>query len=170
MTEITRVPLQPIAQGALPKLWLGALVAALIGTGVAVAAKPPMVDVEAVQAGSGPSPTGDDYVLINYVGRTPDGKVFDQANHVVFPVAKMIPGFTKALEQMQVGGKYDVHIPAALGYGDKPAGAIPPNSDLHFTVDLIDFKSAAEIEAQQRMMEQLRAMQGGQGAGAPPAK
>ena len=27
MTEITRVPLQPIARGSLPKLWLGVLAA-----------------------------------------------------------------------------------------------------------------------------------------------
>ena len=40
MTEITRVPLQPIAKGALTKLWLGVVAAALAAAGVAWAALP----------------------------------------------------------------------------------------------------------------------------------
>ncbi|MEO1220419.1 MAG: peptidylprolyl isomerase, partial [Pseudomonadota bacterium] len=31
MTEVTRVPIQPIAKGSLTKIWLGVLVAILIG-------------------------------------------------------------------------------------------------------------------------------------------
>lgn len=165
MTEITRVPLPSIASGSLPKLWLGVFAAALGAVAAAGLGKPPLVDVETVKAGSGPSPTGDDYVLINYVGRLPNGTVFDSEQHAVLPLQRMVPGFTKALEQMQAGGKYNVRIPASLGYGDKATGPIPPNSELDFTVDLLDFKSAAEIEAAQRMMEQLRAMQAGHGAG-----
>lgn len=85
----------------------------------------------------------------------------------------MIPGFTKALEQMQRGGKYKVFIPAKLAYGDRQAGEIPPNTDLTFEIELIDFKSRAEIEQQQRMMQQLQEMQAqqeqqkGKGQGAP---
>lgn len=169
MTEITRVPLQPIARGSLSRLWLGALVAGALGVGVAIAAKPPLVDVETVTPGAGAHPGATDYVLMNYVGRTSDGHIFDQQQHAVMPLSGVIPGFTKALQQMQAGGKYDVTIPAALGYGDKPAGAIPANSDLHFTIELIDFKSAAEVAAQQRMIEQMRAMQAQQqGAGGAP--
>ena len=33
MTEITRVPLQPIKKGSLTKLWLGVAVAVLLGAG-----------------------------------------------------------------------------------------------------------------------------------------
>jgi FKBP-type peptidyl-prolyl cis-trans isomerase FkpA len=68
---------------------------------------------------------------------------------------------------MQRGGKYKISIPAALGYGDKQAGEIPPNSDLVFEVELLDFKSKAEIEQQQRLMQQLQQMQ--QQGGAPGA-
>jgi FKBP-type peptidyl-prolyl cis-trans isomerase FkpA len=171
MTEITRVPLQPIASGSLSKLWLGALVAGALGVGVAMFARPPLVDVETVTPGAGAHPGATDYVLMNYVGRTDDGHVFDQQKRAVMPLSGVIPGFTKALQQMQAGGKYEVTIPAALGYGDHAVGSIPANSRLHFTIELVDFKSAAEIEAQQRMMEQMRAMQaqqqGGAGAGAP---
>ena len=40
MTEVTRVPLQPVAKGSLTKLWIGVIVAALIGVGLAWAAVP----------------------------------------------------------------------------------------------------------------------------------
>ena len=66
---------------------------------------------------------------------------------------------------MQKGGKYKVLIPSELAYGDKAAGEIPPNTDLSFEIELIYFKSRAEIEQQQRMLQQLQQMQGG-GAGA----
>ncbi|MCZ8324702.1 MAG: FKBP-type peptidyl-prolyl cis-trans isomerase [Sphingomonadaceae bacterium] len=179
MTEITRVPLQPIAKGALTKLWLGVAAAALAAGGLAWATLPGSVDIETIKAGTGPSPTIADVVQINYKGSLENGKVFDQGERAVFPVEGVIPGFTQALEKMQRGGKYKVEIPAALAYGaqeqrNPQTGAveIPANSDLVFEIELIDFKSRAEIEAQMRMMQQLQQLQGGAGgpagAGAPP--
>ncbi len=173
MTEITRVPLQPIAKGALGKLWLGVVAAALAAAGLAWATLPPSVNVEVLKAGIGASPTIADVAMINYKGMLPDGKVFDEGKQAVLPLEGVIPGFTKALEQMQRGGKYKVFIPAKLAYGDRQAGEIPPNTDLTFEIELIDFKSRAEIEQQQRMMQQLQEMQAqqeqqkGKGQGAP---
>jgi FKBP-type peptidyl-prolyl cis-trans isomerase FkpA len=168
MTEITRVPLQPIAKGALGKLWLGVAAAALAAAGLAYAGLPETVSVQTLTAGKGDSPTIADVALINYKGMLPDGKVFDQGQQAVFPLEGVIPGFTKALEQMQRGGKYKVVIPAKLAYGDRQAGEIPPNTDLTFEIELIDFKSRAEIEQQQRMMQQMQQMQGAQHGGAAP--
>ncbi|MCJ2177248.1 FKBP-type peptidyl-prolyl cis-trans isomerase [Novosphingobium album (ex Hu et al. 2023)] len=172
MTEITRVPLQPIAKGSLTKIWLGVAALALAAGGVAYAAMPPAVQVETLTAGSGDSPTMDDVVLINYKGTLPDGKVFDQAKQVPMALGEVVPGFSKALVKMQRGGKYKVEIPSSLAYGDKAVGDIPANTDLTFEIELLDFKSRAEIEQQQRIMQQLQQMQmqgahGEQGAGAP---
>lgn len=161
MTEIHRVPLQPIARGSLTKLWLGIAVVALLGATVAYATMPAAVDVETISAGKGESPTRTDVALVNYKGTLPDGKVFDEGKQAVLPLDGVVPGFTKALEQMQRGGKYKVHIPSELAYGDKAAGPIPANTDLDFEIELIDFKSRAEIEQQQRIMQQLQQMQGG---------
>lgn len=166
MTEVTRVPLQPIAKGALSKLWIGIAAVALVAGGIAWAAMPPSVDVQTVEAGEGPSPTTDDVALINYKGTLADGTVFDEGQQVPMPLQGVIPGFARALEQMQKGGKYRIVIPSELGYGDAQAGEIPPGSDLIFDVELLDFRSRAEIEQQQRIMQQMQQMQQQQG-GAP---
>lgn len=166
MTEIHRVPLQPIARGSLAKLWIGVVVAILAAIGVAYATIPAEVRVETIKAGNGPSPTREDVALINYRGTLPGGKVFDEGKQAVMPLADVVPGFARALEKMQVGGRYHVVIPPSLGYGDKQVGPIPPNTPLAFDIDLLDFRSQAEIQAQQRLLQQLQQMQGaGGGAG-----
>ena len=91
MTEITRVPLQPIAKGALPKLWVGVAAIALAAGGIAWAAMPQSVHVETLVAGSGGSPTHEDVALVNYVGKLPDGKVFDKGEQAVFPLVRQRP-------------------------------------------------------------------------------
>ncbi len=172
MSEITRVPLLPIAKGSLSKLWLGVAAIALAAGGIAYAGMPAAVAVDTLQPGSGTSPTIEDVVLINYRGTLPDGKQFDEGKGAVLPMQGVVPGFTKALEQMQRGGKYKVKIPSELAYGARAVGEIPANTDLTFEIELLDFKSRAEIEEQQRMMQQMQQMQGGPGGaphGAPQA-
>jgi FKBP-type peptidyl-prolyl cis-trans isomerase FkpA len=182
MTEITRVPLQPIAKGALGKLWLGVAAAALAAGGLAWATLPRSVEIETIKAGTGNSPTEADVVQINYKGSLENGKVFDEGQRAVFPVDGVIPGFTKALVKMQKGGKYKVEIPAELAYGAQEQRnpqtgevGIPANSDLVFEIELLDFKSRAEVEAQMRQMQmmqqlqqQMQGQQGGQAAAPPP--
>lgn len=103
----------------------------------AVAAAP-TITLETVTPGSGATPTDADVVLVNYRGTLTDGTMFDEGQRAVLPVGPLIPGFTQGLKQMRVGGSYRLTIPAALGYGERTAGPIPPNSDLVFTVDLLD--------------------------------
>ncbi|MEP7221443.1 MAG: FKBP-type peptidyl-prolyl cis-trans isomerase [Novosphingobium sp.] len=167
MTEITRVPLQPIAKGSVGKLWLGIAAAAAVAGGLAWSSVPPLVKVQTLTKGEGPSPVMTDVALIHYKGMLKDGKVFDQAKSAPLPLAGVIPGFTKALMQMQKGGKYHIVIPAKLGYGDRQVGEIPPNSDLTFDIELLGFMNFEQFQQQQQMMQQLRAMQSPkQGAGA----
>ena len=158
MTEITRVPLQPIAKGALTKLWLGVAAAALAAGALVWTSLPAAVAVQTVQAGSGASPTEADVVTINYKGTLPDGKVFDEAQGAKLPLQGIIPGFVEALKKMQPGGKYKVVIPAEKAYGKEGAPGIAPNTDLHFEIDLLKVQSRASAE-QEMQAEQMKAME-----------
>ncbi|MCB2065732.1 MAG: FKBP-type peptidyl-prolyl cis-trans isomerase [Erythrobacter sp.] len=173
MAEVTRVPLQPIAKGSLTKLWLGVLAAILVAAGIAWAAMPKGLDVDVVEAGSGDFPTEDSVVWVHYTGKLADGTVFDQSQDPQIPIegifpegtplplSEMIPGMRDALMQTQVGGKYEIFIPAAQAYGeDVPEGGpIPPNSDLYFEVEVTAIMTQEDFQAkiaqfQQQMMQQ----------------
>ena len=190
MTEITRVPLQPIAKGALTKLWIGVAAAALAAGGLAWAAMPAGVKVTTITAGTGATPLKDDVVFIKYVGKlAADGKEFDRSpDKPISPIPGLlpegvpmaldgvVPGFAEGLLKMQKGGKYTLFIPAEKVYGaTPPQGApIPPNADLVFDVQLVDFMPRADAERRfqmiQAMMEQAQRQQqgkGGRGARGP---
>lgn len=52
----------------------------------------------------------------------------------------LIEGWVQGLVGMKVNGQRRLLIPAALAYGDRQAGNIPPNSDLVFDIILLDTK------------------------------
>ena len=118
---------------------------------------PTGVMIQTVKSGSGASPTDSDVTLVDYKGTLRGGKQFDANQRTPFPVTGVIPGFTEALKMMQVGGSYKICIPPALGYGPVASGPIPANSVLFFDVNLLDFRSQAEIQAMQQQMQQLQA-------------
>jgi FKBP-type peptidyl-prolyl cis-trans isomerase FkpA len=95
----------------------------------------------------GAGPAEADYVLVNYIGYlAATGAVFDQRMQAVFPVNGVIPGFSKGLQMLTKGSVARFCIPAAMGYGAQDSGTIPANSDLVFQVELVDYKTAAEME------------------------
>jgi len=182
MTEVTRVPLQPLKKGSMAKLWLGIVAIVLFGAGLAWLTVPEGVSVTVEQPGTGEPPTTSDVVVVNYVGKLADGTVFDQGQNSPFPLGQgMIPGFVEGLLQMQKGGKYVLEIPAEKGYGAEERThpmtgevVIPANSDLVFDVELIDFMNQADFERriqmqQQMMQQQMQQQQGGAPEGAAPA-
>lgn len=185
MTEITRVPLQPIARGSIPKLWLGVLAAVLLAGGLAWAALPRGVDVDVVAEGTGPSPSNTDVIFVRYTGKLDDGTVFDQSRDVQLPIqgllpegsplplGRMIPGFAEGAVRMKKGGKYRLFIPADKAYGaegqrDQQGNqVIPPNSDLTFQVELVDFMTEADFQRRLQTLQQAMQMQQGQGGEGP---
>jgi FKBP-type peptidyl-prolyl cis-trans isomerase FkpA len=142
------------SRGTAAKLWLALL--GLIAAGVALAwfgasqVRANTVQVETVQAGSGPTIKPVDGVLIDYEGRLENGTVFDtSAGRGPAPMiaGQVIPGFAQALTQMQKGGRYKVQIPSRLAYGAEPpaGGPIPPNANLEFDVHVVQIVPNAAL-------------------------
>jgi len=95
---------------------------------------------------NGKSPKLTDTVLANYRGTLIDGTEFDSSykrgEPAEFPVGGVIKGWTEILQKMKVGDKWEVYIPAELGYGasPRPGGKIKPNDALVFEIELIEVK------------------------------
>jgi len=94
-----------------------------------------------ITAGDGPLPTVDSTVEVHYAGRLLDGTEFDSSLKrgvpVQFGVTQVIPGWTEALQLMPEGSKWELYIPAELGYGSGGQGPIGPNATLIFEVELL---------------------------------
>ena len=82
-------------------------------------------------------------VAIHYQGKLANGQEFE-ANGPADPpfvfrlgVGEVVPGFDEGVTGMRVGGKRQVVIPPALGYGAQANGPIPANSILVFTIELV---------------------------------
>lgn len=104
---------------------------------------PSGLQYEIIKAGTGVKPKAEDQVKCHYHGTTIEGKVFDSSvdrgEPTVFPVNRVIPGWTEALQLMPVGSKWKLYIPSALAYGERGAGQdIKPNSALIFEVELLE--------------------------------
>lgn len=90
----------------------------------------------------GKKPTAADTVLAHYRGWLDNGKEFDSSYRrgrpIDFPLSGVISGWTEGLQLIGEGGMIELEIPSELGYGAQGAGAdIPPNSTLHFLVELV---------------------------------
>jgi FKBP-type peptidyl-prolyl cis-trans isomerase FkpA len=189
MAEVTRVPLQPTSRGSRTLLVFGILVALLIAGGFAWLTAPQGVTVEEVRAGTGEHPKDTDVIFVNYTGKLADGTVFDKSQPMNLPVQgilpdgtplpleNMVPGFKEAAVRMQRGGKYVVHIPAEKAYGregrmnPQTGEGVPPNADLTFEIELVDFLPMEEVERRFQVLQQMMAQQQAPGAegGAAPA-
>lgn len=94
-------------------------------------------------SGSGVKPVRSDRVRVHYTGQLTTGEIFDSSvergSPAEFPLQGVIPGWTEALQLMEVGDKWRLFIPSELAYGDaSPTPAIPPHSVLVFEVELLD--------------------------------
>ena len=96
-----------------------------------------------ITEGTGPSPKPSDRVKVVYTGKFVDGKVFDSTakhgkEYSEFGVNQVIKGWSEALQLMKVGGKWEVYVPAELGYGVQGRPNIGPNKMLIFEVELLE--------------------------------
>jgi FKBP-type peptidyl-prolyl cis-trans isomerase FklB len=110
---------------------------------------PTGIQYEILTEGTGPKPAATDQVKVDYHGTFLDGTVFDSstsppsgrpAEPATFRVNGVVPGFSAALQNMKVGGKWRVVIPGDQGYGVQggAGGLIGPNQALIFEISLLE--------------------------------
>ena len=87
-----------------------------------------------------PSPNRNSVVTVHYTGRTINGKQFDSSRGgapVAMRLRELIQGWIIALQQMHVGDKWEIYLPAEMGYGRLSQPGIPGGSTLIFEIELI---------------------------------
>lgn len=112
---------------------------------------PSGLQYKVVQSGKGKTPKATDKVTTHYKGTLIDGTVFDSSydrkEPTTFPVNGVIKGWTEALQLMKEGDKWQLFVPAQLGYGERGAGGkIGPNATLIFDIELIKVEPAEAAE------------------------
>jgi len=103
-----------------------------------------------ITKGSGPTPTPEQFVKINYRGKLIDGSEFDSSysrkEPTVFQLKNLIPGWVEALQLMPVGSKWELFVPPSLGYGvEGVEPVIAPNSLLIFEIELLEIADTANM-------------------------
>ena len=98
-----------------------------------------------IAAGTGAKPLATDTVQVHYRGTLPDGKEFDSSfkrgEPTSFPLNRVVPCWTQALQERKVGDTADITYPAATAYGERGIpGVIPGNTVLKFQVQLLAVK------------------------------
>ena len=108
---------------------------------------PSGLQYEDQQEGTGVAAKAGDTVEVHYTGTLNDGKKFDSSRDRNRPFAfklgagQVIKGWDEGVAGMKVGGKRKLVIPSDLGYGPRGyPGAIPPNAELTFEVELLKIK------------------------------
>ncbi|BAN46651.1 FKBP-type peptidyl-prolyl cis-trans isomerase [Metapseudomonas resinovorans] len=103
---------------------------------------PSGLQYEVLVAGEGAKPSAEDTVRTHYHGTLIDGTVFDSSydrgQPAEFPVGGVIAGWVEALQLMNAGSKWRLHVPSELAYGAQGVGSIPPHSVLVFDVELLE--------------------------------
>ena len=103
------------------------------------------------KVGTGATPKSGQTCVMHYTGwlweNGAKGAKFDSSvdrgQPFEFPLGQgaVIKGWDEGVATMKVGGKRNLLIPPALGYGTRGAGkVIPPNSTLLFEVELLGAK------------------------------
>ena len=88
----------------------------------------------------GRTPDRNSVVTVHYTGKTINGKKFDSSLGGVAPAFRLkdlIEGWIIALQQMHVGDKWEIYIPADKGYGKFSQPGIPGGSTLIFEIELL---------------------------------
>ncbi|WP_143821423.1 FKBP-type peptidyl-prolyl cis-trans isomerase [Moraxella pluranimalium] len=116
-----------------------------------------IIEVTDITIGTGKTAVKGALIVTEYTGKLDDGTVFDssisrgRAFECVIGTGRVIKGWDlgvlgfstddAVVAPMQVGGKRQLIVPAHLAYGERAVGKIPPNSTLHFEIELLEVRT-----------------------------
>lgn len=87
-----------------------------------------------------PTPNRGSVITAHYTGKTINGKTFDSSRGGVAPafrLRELIPGWIIALQQMHIGDRWELYLPAEQAYGKFSQPGIPGGSTLIFDIELL---------------------------------
>jgi FKBP-type peptidyl-prolyl cis-trans isomerase FkpA len=100
-----------------------------------------------IKVGTGKTAVAGKKLSMHYTGWLTNGKKFDSSlDHdepfsFTLGTGEVIKGWDEGVAGMKVGGKRQLKIPPAAGYGSRGAPpVVPPNATLIFDVELLDVK------------------------------
>lgn len=88
--------------------------------------------------GRHPSPRS--IITAHYTGKTINGKKFDSSRGgapLAMRLSDLIDGWIVAMQHMCIGDRWEVYIPAEMGYGKFSQPGIPGGSTLIFDIELM---------------------------------
>ena len=106
--------------------------------------------VAVLKEGDGTPLTKGLRLKVNYTGWITDGKKFDSSTdkgqpfEFVLGEGQVIKGWEEGLAGIKPGERRQLVIPAALAYGNRRVGEIPPGSTLVFNVEAVAVEEAKE--------------------------
>ena len=106
------------------------------------------VKIQELLVGTGNAVKSGDTIAVNYIGYLEKGTKFDSSYDrnkpfiVQIGAGQVIAGWDVGIIGMKEGGKRRLYIPSSMAYGEQGAGngAIPPNANLIFDVELLSIK------------------------------
>ncbi|HXI59880.1 MAG TPA: FKBP-type peptidyl-prolyl cis-trans isomerase [Polyangia bacterium] len=104
------------------------------------------VAIEILQKGTGAvHPAAGQQLSLHLSGWTTDGTMFQSTTmagnqSTEFTLAELLPGLREGVQQMVVGQRARMWIPAALAYGEKPRRRAQPAGNLVFEVELVGMR------------------------------
>jgi len=106
---------------------------------------PSSLEIKDLVTGNGATVEATSTVTVHYLLMGwKSGQIIDSSwsrgTPATFGLNQVIPGWQKGMPGMKVGGRRELLVPPALGYGEMGSGPVGPNETLIFVVDLIAVK------------------------------
>jgi FKBP-type peptidyl-prolyl cis-trans isomerase len=121
-----------------------------------VITRPSGLEYRVIRSGlTGRRPTLADTVRLAFTGKLIDGKQFDGSATgfpATLPLSSIsLRGLSEALQMMREGDRWELVVPANLGFGTRGTGegTVPPNQTLVFDVTLVQVIPASSVGGEQ---------------------